>query len=178
MAKIVKDNFSRITSAQLTVPVTKDTYYSELFTDKYEADAEIAFVVHEASFQVNEIEAMIATAGTKLQFGLSFMEVIEAPIDYDSYGILYMEEYRRSNSDAPGTAIQTDITKNIFVKDFTGLPGGGLLVHPAVLSLFANVLVADLDNAGVITAIIRYSELPIDNNTYTSLFKAQWARVR
>jgi hypothetical protein len=118
---------------------------------------------------------VFAALGDVWTFGLSFLA--DAPEIYgfnpDDVGLV---DYNRLELNGPlGPAAPTTawIERFPIVKDFTGKPGGGKLVHPSVLYVWSGTNTALASALLVLTCRIHYTTVDLSEDDYRELWEAR-----
>ena len=176
MAKTtVKDVFAQRMCASLTLAAAADSENYEAFTDAYKPEDLKAWIIHRAEYEFEEsVLTALDALNDRIKFGLSFL--ITQPtggMEIDDPGVLDHNSLRCYHTDAVREEFHH--LKEPIIKDFSGLPGGGLLVHPVNLYLWAyndQVIANTLD----LHCMIHYTLIDITDAIHKELWQAIYIR--
>jgi hypothetical protein len=128
----------------------------------------VAWIIHRIEYYINAwTSAQFNTDADAQTFGISRSNSFTQPSLYEAS---IVDEVVLQRVDL-GTAASGFMTQRPWIRDFTMMPGGGLLVSPIPLYLFA--MGTGLVGASTTTAKIYYSNLELSTDEYWQLLQTE-----
>jgi len=162
MAKAGGDQFSNLAYLSVTESAANTLTFKKLETG-VPLFEKIAWIIHRIDYWVNALAAYLDTNGDNIYTGLSTSNQFTT-VGVDQACILDVFQMIRTDY---GTAATGNIWIRPVVRDFSGLPGGGLIVPPNPLYLF--VVGAGCAAANFVMVRLRYSTLQLTADQYWEL---------
>jgi len=169
MAEGKKDQFANFAIITVTESAANTLTFKKLETGISIQD-KVAWIVNRVEFLVEEFNATVFNAtGDFALFGLSVSNSF-SNVAVSEVSIL---DYNRVSRIDIGTAASGFFKYEPFVKDFSSMPSGGLLVPPTPLYLFAQG--ESLTAALRVTCRLYYTTLSLSVDQYWELVEARRA---
>jgi hypothetical protein len=128
----------------------------------------VAWVLSRIEYLISDLSAaMFNGAGDSLSFGLSLSNAWSYPYLYETT-ILDWNKFVRQDLGAAASGL---FIEQPFVKDFSSLPGGGILVPPN--PLYGYAVGAGLTGPETVTMRMHYTLLPLATDQYWELVEAR-----
>ena len=146
-----------------------NTLTTQKLESGYSVLGSIAWVIHRLEYGLSSAIAQMNSTGDTAQIGLvSLPSTTLTTFSMGSQAVYDFIELIRYDT---GTAANANFMQSPYTKDFTNLPGGGLLIAPNPLYL----AVKGAGCAGAITVPLRiyFTELELDSDLYRELFQSR-----
>jgi len=128
----------------------------------------VAWVLNRIEYTINNLSAAVFNGdGDSVDYGLSVGSGFTAPANTEVTIIDYNKVVRRDYGAA--ASMRLDIIP--IIKDFSALPGGGIIVPPAPIYLYA--MGTGLTGATAVVARMYYTLLPLSVDQYWELVEAR-----
>lgn len=165
--KIAADKFANMAIITVTESALNTLTFKKLETGIGLME-KVAWIINRIEYLISDIgAAMFNASGDFLSFGLSLANSWTYPNLYETT-ILDWNKFVRQDI---GAAASGSFEIQPIVKDFSSLPGGGILVPPN--PLFGYAMGAGLTGPETVTMRLHYTLLPLATDQYWELVEAR-----
>lgn len=175
MGKKATDIFCQRLSTNITFGTSADTASYQAFTTAYKPEDLVGFILHRVEYHFEaSVFAQLDAAADRYKFGLSFL-ITQPSGGFESNDPGILDHHSVELGLDGGTEVELYFERSPVVTDWTGLPGGGILVHP--VNLFAFGYNDQVVSAGIpMHAMIFYTNVELTPALHQELFQSIYIR--
>jgi hypothetical protein len=137
MAGKTTDKWAQLAALHVTQTVANTDVYVN-FNFPFSIQDKVALLIHRIEYQPGSLN-QLNTAEDAIEAGISCAKVLDDPMDITDPMLIDYHVVLRHDLGAAASGILRDAT---FIKDFSNLPGGGILTPPNPLYAFVHTVAA------------------------------------
>lgn len=162
-----KDQFANLAVITVIESAANTLTFKKLETGISLMD-KVAWIINRIEYLVSDLTSTQFNASAdSLKIGLSVSNAFSSA-DFNEPSILDLNLYQRIDWGAAASGV---MTLTPFIKDFSSMPSGGIIVPPVPLYLFAKG--NNLVGASTVVARLWYTLLPLATDQYWELVEAR-----